>query len=291
MSTGAFTVWTVDTSGALLNPPTPGNPPAIPDPGNPAATDIYFGINVAAGKTPSKDEVELQIEISKVLGVLQRLYRNGAAPAAGGLKFRMYYVRLFRLAQLGLEGPQGSEEIAKAALAMVAADIIDDEAGRIKNGHMKSLGYCAAAFCVLFLVLFVLLKLPALAPMQAWLAAFDMNAQTVANFMLLWVGCFVGVWLSYGVRTTTLSISDLVVTDSDRLIPAIRLIFAGVLTMLLGLTFVLGLVEIKLGSFSITDIGTRPMLAFLVGVFCGLSELVLPAAVAKRASDFIGKLK
>jgi hypothetical protein len=81
------------------------------------------------------------------------------------------------------------------------------------------------------------------------------------------------------------------VTDSDRLIPAIRLIFAGLLTMLLGVTFVLGLVEIKLGAFPITDIATKPMLAFLVGAFCGVSELALPASVAKRASDFISKLK
>ena len=60
--------------------------------------------------------------------------------------------------------------------------------------------------------------------------------------------------------------------------------------VMLGISFVLGFIEIKIGSFPITDIATRPMLAFIVGVFCGISELALPGSVAKRASDFIGRL-
>ena len=110
-------------------------------------------------------------------------------------------------------------------------------------------------------------------------------------FILLWIGCFLGVWLSYGIRTTTFSLSDLTLTDSDRLLPGMRLLFAGFLTMLLGIVFVLPLVEVKIATFSITDVASYPMLAFLVGSFCGISELLLPTAVAKRASDFIATLK
>ena len=113
----------------------------------------------------------------------------------------------------------------------------------------------------------------------------------MANFMLLWVGCFLGVWLSYGIRTTSFTLSDLTITDSDRLTPAIRLVFAGTLTMILGIIFAFPILEIKIGNFPITDFNTQPMLAFLLGCFCGISELVLPTTVAKRASDFISNIK
>jgi hypothetical protein len=61
--------------------------------------------------------------------------------------------------------------------------------------------------------------------------------------------------------------------------------------MLLGIAFVLARIEVKIGHFPITDIATRPMLAFIVGVFCGISELAFPGSVVKRASDFVGSLK
>jgi hypothetical protein len=109
--------------------------------------------------------------------------------------------------------------------------------------------------------------------------------------IMLWVGCFFGVWLSYGIRTSAFTLTDLTLTDNDRLLPVIRLLFAGNLTMILGIMFILGVVQISLGNYSLTDFSVRPMLAFLVGAFCGISELLLPATVAKRASDFIAKSK
>lgn len=49
--------------------------------------------------------------------------------------------------------------------------------------------------------------------------------------------------------------------------------------------------EVKNGSYSVTHIAGNPMLAFLLGSFRGISELLLPTTVAKRATDFIGSLK
>ncbi len=61
--------------------------------------------------------------------------------------------------------------------------------------------------------------------------------------------------------------------------------------MILGIMFLLGVIRISLGTYSITDFATNPTLAFLVGCLCGISELLLPATIAKRANDLIGKGK
>ena len=287
MPRGSYKVLTADKDGSLIHPEAEPNP-AIPE-----AVDIYFGLDSTAPQPPPKEQIDLQGEIGKVLRTIQRLYleTSSATAVAHDEKFRIYYSRLFRLSQLGLEGPSAAPDIAKGALDVVTADLIDDEAGAVKNGHMKELGRCAALFSVPFFLLYGALRFAADGALAPALAKLDVNSAILANFGLLWAGCFIGVWLSYGVRTTVFSLADLTMPDSDRLVPKIRLVFAGTLTMILGISFVLGFIEIKIGSFPITDIGTRPMLAFIVGVFCGISELALPGSVAKRASDFIGKLK
>ncbi len=297
MAQGAYRIWTADKDGNLIDPPDAANPNKPPNPAKPEAVEIYFGLDGNAPQPPPKEQVDLQGEIGKVSRSVQRLYLE--APGHGSVarkeKFRIYYLRLFRLAQLGLEGANAAPDIAKGALAVVTADLIDDEAGDVKNGHMRELGRWAVIFAAPFLLLYVVLRFAGTATSAPEFADFfrrlDLQPLVLANFALLWAGCFIGVWLSYGVRTTVFSLSDLTMTDSDRLVPKIRLVFAGTLTMLLGIAFVLGLIEVKIGSFLITDIATRPMLAFIVGVFCGISELALPGSVAKRASDLIGSLR
>lgn len=288
---GSYRIWTADRDGGVVDVPDPSdsekNP--YPIPGNPAAVDIYFGLDSTAPQPPSKEQGELQGEIEKVLSAVRRLYLPSNGGADG--KFRRYYVRLFRLAQLGLEGADASPEVAKSALATVTRDLIDDEASRVKNGHLMELGRVALKFSVPFAAAYIVLTLVDLAWLQPYLAKLGIARTTAANFMLLWVGCFLGVWLSYGIRTATVTLADLTNTDSDRLLPHMRLAFAGALTMVLGMLFVLGIVEVKLGTFVVTRIAEDAMLAFIVGVFCGISEVSLPAVASKRATAFVGDLK
>ena len=99
------------------------------------------------------------------------------------------------------------------------------------------------------------------------------------------------MWLSYGIRTTRFALSDLMATDSDKLQPSMRLVFAGTLTMILGLLCAMGVVELKIGGYALTRIASSPMLAFLVGTFCGISELTLPTSISERAAALFGKSK
>ena len=296
-TTGSYRIWTADAEGKALDPPPRPDPTApqaaevkhFPDPHKSAAVDIYYGIDPKAPQPPPKGQAELHTEIEKVLSAVRRLYLpEGGSPEP---KFRRYYVRIFRLAQLGLEGADASPDVARTALNKVTTDLIDDEAGRIKNGHMAALGSTAIALSAPFLLLYCLLTLLPSEIIEPWLRKLGVVRLTAANFMLLWLGCFLGVWLSYAIRTATVTLVDLTTTDNDRLLPSMRLLFAGLLTMVLGFLFVLGVVEIKLGTFAITHIAENAALAFLVGILCGISEAALPAVASRRAAAFLGDIK
>lgn len=310
MAQGSYVVWTADKDGHPLGTLPTAAAPIVPppDPMDPNATNIYFGVSVtttalppsAGAATPSmlppppNDQFELLQDIEKLLRTVNLIYLPVAAPEKHRKEqYRPYYMRIFHLAKLGLEGPNATPDISKSVMATVTADLIDDEAARVKNGHMKRLGIIALLFSIPFFLLYVIAQLiPTDSVVVHYLAKLGVQQAVFTNFMMLWIGCFVGVWLSYGIRTPIFTLTDLTVTDSDRLLPSIRLVFAGILTMILGLMFTLGVVQITLGTYPLTDLSSNnPMLAFLIGTFCGITELVLPAAVGKQASDFINKVK
>lgn len=293
MAEGAYIIWTADASGNPLNPPEDDKPEAAPNLMDDGAVDIYFGISAKITQQLPKEQTELQGEIAKVVRALRQLYcaPGGTIEERAKTRFRNYYVRLFRLAQVGLEGVNAMPDIAKSALIAVTADLIDDETGRIKNGHLIQLGKAAGLLSVPILVAYVVLRLSADTPLATFLASVGVDRILLSNFMTLWLGCFLGVWLSYGIRTSVFSLADLTVTDSDRLLPVVRLVFAGCLTMIIGTMCALGIIQVSLGNYSLTNLSENPMLAFLVGVLCGISELALPATVAKKAGELVGKLK
>lgn len=73
----------------------------------------------------------------------------------------------------------------------------------------------------------------------------------------------------------------------ERLAPHIRLLFAGLLTMLVGILLALKLIDLSIGAVSLTGITHSPLLAFIVGAFCGISELALPVSIGNRAGKLI----
>lgn len=287
---GAYGIWPLDKEGKFIDPPDKNDAAKkYPNPSNSDAVEIYFGIRMDEVVQVPKEQQDLQIEISKILQIVKSLWLNEIGDNRS--KFRIYYVRLFRLAQLGLEGPKVSPELAMVALKDLASELIALEAGKVKNSHLKRLGISAAKLSAPFLIMYFIVNLVTGNQFINQMERLSVDPSTFGNFMLLWIGCFIGVWLSYGIRTTTIVLNDLVITDADRLAPFTRLIFAGVFSMILGLLFLYGVVDVRIGEYSLTQISHNPIIAFLIGVFCGISELSLPASVGKRAGDFMEKVK
>ena len=283
---GTYVVWTADENGEPLLTEVDGTKLAYPKPRDPRAIEIYFGV---PNGTPSKEKVALQDQIDKVLSTVRRLYIEGTSPRPDS--FRRWYVRLFQLAQLGLEGSSPPTEMVSAALVVLTQELIDEEAPSVKNGHLLALGGWVLKYSTYFLFVYLILRLMP-APLAVLVKShLSIDRVTAANFMLLWVGCFWGVWLSYGIRTVKFALGDLTRTDDDLLIPQMRLLFIGSLTMLLGLLVTFDVVDVKLGGFTARNIVSDPDVAFLIGAFCGISESALPGSIAGKASAFIGGIK
>ncbi|MEX8520223.1 MAG: hypothetical protein AB3X44_17060 [Leptothrix sp. (in: b-proteobacteria)] len=284
---GAFKIWTADDNGNFVStvPKSADQKPA-PDPAADAAVDIYMS---PTGQ-PTDDQSKLYDDVNSVLDVVKRLYLP-AGTRPNKAKFRAYYVRIFRLSQVGLEGKDPSPKQSKGALESLKASLLDDEGLNIKTKNLSALGETALMLSLPLAIVYFVLLVAGTGDIDKLLKALQISRTAMANMMLLWIGCFTGVCMSYGIRTNTFTMADLVTPGPDRLSPGMRLLFIGTLTMFFGLLFMKKIVEIKIGSYSSADIEIDPSLAFIVGTLFGLGEAVLPGLAGKRADNFFKGLQ
>jgi hypothetical protein len=192
--------------------------------------------------------------------------------------------KLSGIARLGLEGPQ--TQLSMLALSDFRADLVALEAGRIKNGYLRSLGVPAG--------------LAALVLLAAYFAArSDCLKGTVWGkhdlFFLVACGAAVGAWLSFAVRRVTLTFEELGAPEEDLLSPSTRIIFVIGLATIAMLMLWTGMISATIGSLSTSALfaepgqGTRGAVALLIGLLCGLSERALATAIGGRAAAFSGR--
>lgn len=277
LAAGAYKVWPADSDGKLL----PIDMPA--DPGAHDAVDLYFGV-LDQVEAPPKEQMDLQDSIGQVLDTVRKLYlRDNGEQAA---PFRLFYVRLFRLAQLGLEG-NAVPEAAKAALDRLTDDLLRAEGPRVKNLHLKILAKAAAWLAVVALLAYGVMSFKDLDPV---LLTLGINRLVARCFAVLWAGCFIGVWLSYAIRKSTLKLRDLTVAEDDFLEPVTRLVFAGLLANLIALLLLFRVVEIKIGSVALHEFHGNPTVALLLGMLLGVNELLLSNTVTARTRELVDKI-
>jgi hypothetical protein len=186
-------------------------------------------------------------------------------------KFREYFNHLLSLAQAGLVGSTANPELAQRTLEGLKQDITAREAGRIKNGYMKKLGYYAALGVALCGIMLAVLK---------WGQA-GVWPQNLATFE---IGTMLGVWLSFGTRKPVLKFEDLHVLEEDQLEPVVRLVFAGILAATVAIVFYLHVLNVTLGALSTDRIATDPWAALLFGILSGVGEKALSTNVSHQAA-------
>jgi hypothetical protein len=207
--------------------------------------------------------------------VLQGLARAQPHPARRDGR-RRHLKSLLRISHLGPVDP-AHPDIASHVLTGLVEGLIDEEGAGVKDRRLRTLTSFALRFSILFGVAYVLLRVgTAFKFFGNFPAILWMDPIALANFCALWIGCFVGVVLSYGIRKTNITLVDLIRSDADRLLPDARLIFAGTLTMLLGIMLLLGIVEIKIGNVSTSDFAASPMVAFLTARYAALVNYRCP---------------
>ncbi len=227
--------------------------------------DIDFQIDINQTSPIPEDQIALKEEVEKCLTSINILFPEGDK------RFDEYFRSLLSLARVGLVGPTAQPEVANRALIGLKNDITAREGGKVKNQYMKRLGGQA-----------LLVGLPALLTAIA-LYHYQQRA-VVTYFLFLWSGSMAGIWLSFGARKTVVKFEDLHILEDDRLEPLIRLFFAGLLTLLIGLLFSTKTVIINLGAVTTEQINTNVRVALIIGTLCGFSEQALSSRVLKQAS-------
>jgi hypothetical protein len=222
-----------------------------------------------------QDQRDLKNSAERTLTIVKALYKKPQDER----KLREAVAKLLALCQVGLVGDNASPAVALDALRALESDIVEREAGPIKNQYMRKLGGWSALFGLVGLAAyFTYDHFPSL-PFE--------QIERYRNIFLVWAGCMAGAWASFASRKATLAFSDLVALEEDRVEPQLRLLFTGVLTIILALIFITGAADIHIGTFRASSLMRSGSVALLLGAFAGLAEKALPSAVMSRANTVI----
>jgi hypothetical protein len=246
--------------------------------------DILFQTKSPATSDPSEEQTTLVNEIERTLRVLRQLFDGRDAD------FGRYFDPLLSLAQGGLVGDNAQPAIARRALVELKTEVLEREAGRVKNRHMVRLGRAAALLGIPSLLVGLAARVASTFPEVASKHGV-ITGDAAGNCAFLIAGCAAGVWVSFGARKAQLVFEDLSVPEHDHLYPATRLAFTALLTAALGLLFHSGAAEVKIGTVSSSRVFVDPIAALLIGFLAGFSEQVLSKTIATHASRLIASEK
>ena len=238
------------------------------NPDNPR--DIRFDISPRLrGKVP-KEQSDLHEKIESNLTLLRALF------PAGEKKFDEYFSQILSLSQAGLVGENAQPQLAANSLAGLRNDIVIRESGPTKHIYLRRLGFSSLLLSLLIVLLtfFFLYIFP--------------SAKYIVGYLLLWIGCMVGVFLSFASRRLTFALEDLPILRSDSLEPIVRLVFAGLATLVIGLLLSSDVISISLGVHKSAEFKTNWELALLIGALCGISEKALAVRISGQAKELLG---
>ncbi len=212
--------------------------------------------------------------------------RNAHVSAADRTKatFRGYFNNLFLIAQIALDGPQAQPRVGRSSLENLKNEILVREGGRVKNNYMWGLlksAFALGIVPVFFLAFFEALKLqysqdhgrPAQFNGSLWFT--QPIILVLVTMAFAWVGALAGTFLSFGIRNPSLTFDQLAIPEDHRMQPLLRLIYVGMLAVVAMAAILVKAVSISVGSLSTAHILEYPSAAFVIGLFCGLSERAL----------------
>lgn len=252
--------------------------PADPACGFP--TDIGFRVVPHVGTVPP-DQEALKTAIDSTLTSLRIILPPDSDDPAVTRRFGEYFNRIYSAARVGLVTP-AYPEVARPDLQAVREEIVYREGPAIVNGYLKRLG--TRAFLHVFAALLV--HVAALIVEQigrGLLEPFDLH-----NLPLMWAGAMIGGWLSVGASRRTPTLEDLARMREDSLDADMRLLFVGLLTLVVGLVLLTDLIVITVGTFDGGRIEDSWMIALLVGAFCGLGEKAMSSRIVQQAQSMFG---
>lgn len=231
--------------------------------------------------SPPEDQVVLRTKILQALQVLLNLneMKNSHAEA--------YAEELRNIALIGLTGTVAQTETASQQLEEFKRSIVDTDGQTVKNRQATLVFQMALFYSAISLCLYYLIKTTYPAEglgkllFQAGLSEGDVIL--LRSFTFLWGGAMLGTWISFVWRSPKISFNDLSRVRPGYVNAQIRLTFAGMQTLVVGMLMHLQVIAFKLGLLDTSEIGTRSLVAMVVGALCGYSEQALPLIIAGKA--------
>ena len=119
--------------------------------------DIFFGLRITGAPDA---QLVLRSNIDRTLSALKSIYAldNSSVQryTENRSRFDDAFYKLLSLAQLGMATKHADPYVANAALTTLKAEIVDREASRIKNDHMRKLGLWALVPALVCGILYLL---------------------------------------------------------------------------------------------------------------------------------------
>jgi hypothetical protein len=245
----------------------------------------------APDNQPSQEKVELYVLINKTIKVIrsvcdsisERARSKHVSSKEADALYAEFMDKLEGIAVIGLE--LEFTLLAKPALMELRDEFFVRAAGRIKTIHVNRLAVGAGLTSAALLVVYAIVKF------LVWneqLSATSWAAEH-GSFLLAACGAAIGTWASFAARQDKFAFDDLVMVEESQLKPMMRILFVMTLTMAACILFWHGAVNLEIGGLK-TEANTfknSGTVAFLIGLFAGLSERSLTTAITGRAAAFM----
>ncbi|WP_377296038.1 hypothetical protein [Rhizobium sp. SGZ-381] len=226
---------------------------------------------------PSAELLEFKNAVELTEWIIRSL-RKTRSKNASNAELVTYIDRLVLIAKAGLEAETPSKA-AWSALRDLQKYIEYVEGPGVKNKYMINLGqWAAGSFVAGFMVYFII-------------SPYLIDAETdYSKLLLVWSGTMMGAWLSFGIRNIKIPFENLGGLEADLMTPPVRLVFTGLLSLVLTALFVVQIVTFKIGTLDTTAILSSVQVALVVGLFCGIGEQALPSTLGRRATQFFNQV-
>lgn len=234
------------------------------------------------------ESIDLTKEPEFLDSIKSKIKRSGANNGNSGnsdeSKKKEYIMKLIDIGQVGLVGELAQPKLATTSLELLKNEICLEVGGKIKNRHMRVLGYHAILLGFIALIYIFLLSeafdLGKLGAVGTFLRKFfevdfsklGFNSSSIIRILWAWIGAMIGTWLSFGIRNIELKFENLAVIEKDQMNTFIRLCFMGVIAMVILVFLTSGIITLEIGGFTVDDILTRPDYQCIIGIICGLAE-------------------
>ena len=208
-----------------------------------------------------ENQKNLVLAVSDFETTLKLLFQNNPE------KYGPYFSRLLSTAQSGLVGDNPITNIALASIEQMKVELANREGKGLKRKYLIEMGWMCLFSAVIAVILF--------STADNW-SFFTAEILAIKYYFAVWAGAMIGLWVSYAVRRSEVTYSELATMDRRSTEAAIRVVFVGLIATALALFLSTGLVQLSFGNLDFNNFKSSGEISVLIGMISGFSEQTLP---------------